>query len=245
MTRQLPVPRRRRRPDRVAARHAKKALLTLLVVGALGSVTVQRTYALFSTEEQNAGGTLASGTITLNATVGVRSPCYSYQGSGNVQPTCDPLFTDTSGTENYPGEPRSVGVEITNGGSIAAGDLGLYSPGACTAVNTTSYTGTPHAGDPCAAGGLQIHVEETDSGGTATRCWYPLGVATAACGSNWGDLASFRSAYSSGSGGLHFAAGPAAQQSRYFRVSLQVPSTADNSYQARGAQFALAFHMTS
>jgi hypothetical protein len=44
----------------------KLVLLSILVVGALGSITVPRVYALFSTGEANTGASISSGTLTLN-----------------------------------------------------------------------------------------------------------------------------------------------------------------------------------
>jgi hypothetical protein len=224
------------------ARRLKKVLLSLMVAGALGSVTVHRTYAVFVSEERNSPATLSTGTLTLSSVVGAGAACHSYTGSGNVK-ACDALFTYSPATENYPGEPRTVKVALTNDGSLPATHLGIYSPGTCTKVDTADDTQPRGGGDPCAANGAQLQVQETASDGTTpVHCWYPLAAPQPACGSSYGDLAGFRTAY--GATSLDMGAGPAAQGLRYFTLGVQLSATASDSLQGEGAQFTLAFHMT-
>lgn len=72
MSRPSLIPRRRSRLRRV-----KLVLLSILVVGALGSITVPRVYALFSTQEANTGASISSGTLTLSDTANYSSTTLS------------------------------------------------------------------------------------------------------------------------------------------------------------------------
>jgi hypothetical protein len=223
----------------------RKVLLTAIAIGALGSITVQRTYALFGSETQNSSASVGGGTLTFSTTVGGGSACASYGGPsspGNVNTGCAALFTDSAAAENYPGTPRTVTVTIRNDGSLDARDLALFMP-SCTATPTGDAP-APGGGDPCASGGDELYVQETASDQTTpTRCWYP--VTTTTCSFGASGLHAFAAAYTSASSALDLGAGPTAQQARYFTIGVQVPTTANNNLQGEAARFLLTWHMTS
>lgn len=220
----------------------KKVLATMIVIGALGSVTAGGTFALLNSQESNPGGTVASGTLTFSNTVNTNSACFSYNGPaspGNVNTGCDALFTSAS--LNYPGTPLTAKVTIANNGSLDASDLSVYMP-SCTAVATPGAP-TPGGGDPCAAGGAQLYLQETDASWTPTACRFPSGAG--ACAFVADALSVFAANYTSTATALDLGAGPAHGQSRYFIVGLQLPSNASNTLQGQAAQFGLTWHSTS
>jgi hypothetical protein len=69
----------------MSSKTVKKLLLSLIVVGALGSITARGTYALLNAEGSNPNETIASGTLTLNHTVGA-STCHSQDGTATTTP---------------------------------------------------------------------------------------------------------------------------------------------------------------
>jgi hypothetical protein len=221
----------------------KKALLTAVIIGSLGCFTVASTFAVLSSETANGKGSLASGTLTFGNKVGSASTCFSYGGAaapGNVNTGCTALFT--SATELYPGVPTEASVQIVNNGSLDSTSLSLYMP-SCTAGNTPGAP-SPGADDPCASGGMQLYVQETDSGGAATQCWYPL-TAPGAC-SFFGDtLALFVGNFSTVTTALSLGSGPAHGVTRYFKIVAELPSDASNTLQGRSATFDLTWHITN
>ncbi len=149
----------------MSSRTVKKLLLSLIVVGVLGSFTARGTYAVLNGENQDPNSQLASGTIVLNDSVygGAQQPCTSQSsGSSNSNTACDTLFTSGSlypvasvtpttpppaaGTANY---YAYADVTITNAGTLPA-TLSIYMP-SCTPSATTgspaSYSWTKI--DPC------------------------------------------------------------------------------------------------
>lgn len=224
------------------ARRVKQLLATMLVVGGLGSVTVGSVDAVLRSEEQNAQASIATGTLNLSNTVGAGTACTSY-GAGsvaNVNSTCDPVVTYVPAAENYPGVPVRVSIAIKNVGSLAASDLSVYMP-TCSAAATPDAP-APGGANPCAAGGAQFYVQETDSLGAATKCWFPGGGVT--CSFSADTLSSFAT-HSSAATAVDLGSGPAALQTRYFVIGLQLPITAANTLQGEAAAFLLAWQMTS
>jgi hypothetical protein len=221
----------------------KKVLATLIVIGGLSSLTVTGTFALLTSQESNARSTVASGTLTFSNKVSTGTACLSYSGPsspGNVNTGCQALIT--SATQNYPGVPISpVSVQITNNGSIDAASLSVYMP-SCTAAPTPGAP-SPGGGDPCAVNGAQFYLQETTSSGTATTCWFPAGPTT--CVFNANSLRVFAVNLGTTSSALNLGPGPAHGQTRYFKVGMQLPATANNNLQGEAAVFALTWHIST
>jgi len=178
------------------ASRLKKVLLSLLVVGLLGTMAAHRTYALLSSNSANVANSSSTGTLTFEDTVNqaVATTCKTVAGTGNVQGTCDLLFT--AATLRYPGDIAYAKVQIKNTGSLDGADLELSMP-TCQTSQTTgsgSYF-TPNV-DLCKAacdttkltsdplykctynsvetGGTQMYIQETASNyTTAVKCLYP------------------------------------------------------------------------
>lgn len=221
----------------------KKMLASLLVIGSLSYLTLGGTFALLNSEQSNVGSSVAVGTLTLSNVVNTTgTACFSYGGPaspGNVNSACDALFVSTA--QNYPSVPATAKVTLTNNGTVDASDLSVYMP-SCTKVTTT---GSPVAGgdNPCATGGAQFYLQETDSSGTATKCWFPAGPTTCAFATN--ALSVFATSYTTSANALDLGVGPAHNQARYFVVGMQLPSNAPNTLQGEAAQFGLTWHITS
>lgn len=218
----------------------KKILASLIVIGALGSVTVTGTFALLTSQETNARSTIASGTLTFDDTVNSGTDCYSYGGPaspGNVNDSCQALFT--SATLNYPGAPATATVKITNNGSIAS-SLSVYMP-SCTAGSSPGAP-SPGGGNPCGAGGALFYVQETTTAGT--KCWYPSSATACAFTAGY-TLQTFVANYNATASALPLGGGSAPAQVRTFQIGIELPSTASNSLQGEEAVFGLTWHMTT
>jgi hypothetical protein len=226
-------------------RPVKQLLLLLIAIGGLAAITVPGVWALFSADTRNTQQSATSGTLTFSNKVGTGSLCFSYGGSpapGNVN-ACTALFTYTAGAENYPNVPVFANVTIANNGSLDASDLSLYMPGGC-APASTPLAPAPGSGNPCSTGGLQMYVQEMQSDFTTViKCRYP--AAAGACSFNSNTLNTFATNGTSVATALDLGAGPATGAARYFKIGLQLPSTASNTLQGREAVFSLTWHMTS
>jgi hypothetical protein len=222
----------------------KKVLASLLVLGAMSSVTAGTTFALLTSQESNAGGFVSTGTLTLNDVVNSGSTCFSYGGPsspGNANNACSALFT--SGSQNYPGLPATAHVAISNTGSLGASDLSVYMPSCANTV--TPGAPAPGGANPCAAGGDQLYIEETDASYTeaTSTCRYP--AAAGPCSFAADTLDQFATFASTPATALDLGRGPAAGVTRYFIVGMQLPSNASNTLQGQAAQFGLTWHITS
>ncbi|HVU76161.1 MAG TPA: hypothetical protein VHC67_01170 [Gaiellaceae bacterium] len=216
----------------------KKVLLSMLVVGGLSMFTIAGTFASLNSESSNAHGTIQSGTLTLGNKVGTASACFSYTAATNDNAGCDALFT--SSTLQYPGGAAyTAHVTVSNTGSIAGSNLALYMP-SCNGSGVTASPGAPSpgGGNPCAAGGLQLTIAETDSSFANPSCVFPnFGGACVVAANTLAFMATKKDTahlYSLNEG-------LAVGQTRYYTISLQLPSTAANSLQGEEAVFDLTW----
>jgi hypothetical protein len=221
--------------------HLKKILLSMSVVGALSCFTITGTFALLNAESQNNRARISSGTFTFSNTVNTNAACYSYGAgsSGNVNNGCNALFT--SATEMYPGTPITQKVTITNDGSIGGATLSVFMP-SCTA-GTTPGAPAPGTGNPCASGGAQIYIQETNASFAPTSCVFPTTSPT--CSFTASTLAYLATVANTAASAYSLGAGPAPGASRYFLVGMQLPAGASNTLQGKMAQFGLTWHMST
>jgi hypothetical protein len=214
----------------------KKILATVIVLSAMGSVTVSGTYGLMNSEQSNARTSVSTGTLTFGNTVETGTACYSYGGpSSNVNSACQAVYT--SATENYPGTPLIAHVAILNNGSLGISNLAVYMP-SCVAGNTPTAP-TPGTANPCDPGGAQFYIQETTQAGAATTCWFP--GASGACTFAADSLSTVAMNANSAASAISLGSGPAAGQTRYFVIGTQLPTNAGNSLQGRSATFALTW----
>jgi hypothetical protein len=87
----------------------KKILLSLMVVGALGSITGIRVWAAISSEIQNPGATISSGTLTANLTLtGGTGTCYSYKNTGTFSMTLSATASSGTSTISVTSVPAAI-----------------------------------------------------------------------------------------------------------------------------------------
>lgn len=217
---------------------SKTYLKVLIVVGLLAVVGGGAgTFATFNATTTNPA-TFATGTLVLSNTVNAATACLS-TGGGPVTASntfsCDALF---STTVSKPGDSASAHVTLQNSGSLAASTLSLQ---ASSCVDSNNGAETFHGtGSLCTA--LHFYVQEWTSSSFATpfKCWYG-DVGTTCSPSFTSTLAGF------GTSPVDISVGPgsppalAASGLRYFTVAVELPGSADNTYQGRQAALALTW----
>ena len=253
--------------DTVAVSTVRKLLLAVLLVSLTGSAFGAGTFASFNATTTNAGSTFATGTIILSDKVNSGTACLSATtGAGGVSATnsnagCTALFTTSLAK---PGDTATVDLDLANAGSIDASLLEMYwdsaTAGACATVDGAgSYHGS---GNLCSQ--VQIYVQEyTDAAartaGTTTgayNCRYSgvtgAGVTCDSSGTPkvlsdlddyFGNTATAGTRLSLGTSSVGATGVLKAGTTRYFRINLALPSTADNSYQGRSVTWGLTFNI--
>jgi hypothetical protein len=222
----------------------KRVLLSALVVGGLSCFTLASTFALLTAESTNANGSVSSGTLYLgNLPSTSSSTCFSYNGtspstSPNSNAACNPL---TGSAVMYPGGSAATAkVAISNPGTVSGNTLALYMP-SCAAANTSGAP-SPGTGNPCTTGGLELTIAETDASWTPQRCVYPQTSGTCSFLAN--TLNALATTKNSSTSMYGLGEGLAAGQTRYFLISMELPSTAANTLQGRAAQFNLTWNLS-
>lgn len=111
--------------------------------------------------------------------------------------------------------------------------------------SATSPSGSPPSGtgsgNPCVTGNGGLYIQETDSSGTATACFYPTTNPTCTFDGTI-DLGLFASSFNTLGQSLDLGSGPTATNTRYFTVGLELPSGAGNSLQGTEALFTLNWY---
>jgi hypothetical protein len=248
----------------MSAKTIKKLLLSLIVIGILGSFTAGGTYALLSGAGSNPNDSIASGTLVMDNTVGAGAACHSQSGALNVNVACDTLFT--SGLL-YPivssGIPASTtyafaNVTIKNSGTLPE-VLKIYMP-SCTYAANASFPAVSWAainpccpgtasgalpGGPCTSGSLDFIVQEYTSSAFTTAlsaCIWPVS-AVAACTFQADSFGLFWANYHDNTHYLSLGSTPlAAGSSRYFQIAVAEPSAGANGLQGQTATFSLHWH---
>ena len=147
-------------------------------------------------------------------------------------------------------------MALQNTGSVDANDLRLFMPTCST--TTSPSAGVVGGGNPCTEisdnsvpDGLELTIEETSSTGTVQKCLYPVvatGTCTAAPGWSSGAPNSFPifAEYATDMGSSYdLGPGPAKGQTRYFKVTVILPTEASNSLQGEQALFGLTWHLST
>lgn len=133
-----------RRDGRERRRLAKAILLSILVVGALGSVTVPRVWALLAGEEGNAGAQVASGTFTmenLNASGSASTTLSDKVGvttlSGTVSSSAGTITVDATTYATFP-STNGFTVRIDNENMTVTGGAGTNTWTVSRGANNTN-----------------------------------------------------------------------------------------------------------
>jgi predicted ribosomally synthesized peptide with SipW-like signal peptide len=218
----------------------KIVLTGAVVVGALGAVG-GGTFATFNAQTKNPGNVFTDGSLVLSNTKQSGTACLSTAGGTtdtNVNDNCSQLFNLTV---KKPGDFGSANLTIKNEGSLAASALKVFSAACANAdAGSETYHGT---GTPCSK--IQLYIQQySDSGFTTpSTCVYGGGTAsTCDFSDTTKTLATFQGSYNTSTNGLAIGSGLAAAASGYFKVAVQLPSSADNSYQGRQATIDFTWH---
>jgi hypothetical protein len=251
----------------MSSKTIKKLLLSLIVVGILGSFTARGTYALLSGEGSNPNESIASGTLVMDNTVGAGTACHSQSGGLNINAACDTLFTSgllypipSAAEPPLPASTTYVfaNVTIKNAGTLPQ-LFKIYMP-SCTFAANGSFPGATWTainpccpgtlsgvlpGGPCTSGSLDFIVQEYTSSAfttTMSKCVWPVDAANA-CTFQADSLGSFWAGHHDNTHYLSLGSVPlAAGSSRYFQIAVAEPSAAANGLQGQTATFSLYWH---
>lgn len=224
----------------------RKLLLTIMVLGATTSSVGAGTFASFNASTMNATSTFATGTLVMSNQKNTGTACMSTGGGStdaNANGACDQLFALTV---QKPGDSAFVDLTLRNEGSIDATALSAFASQNCVAANAPGQTFNG-SGDPCTA--VQVYVQEyttsanrTSDNRTGGTCHYGGGTATSCAFSASRTLDTYDTSYPNASTPLSVGS-LAADTSRYFRIYLTLPATADNTLQGRQATFGFGWAM--
>jgi hypothetical protein len=243
---------------RRSSRRLKVVLAALALAGSMSFLTVSGTYAIFTSEEGDAGATAAAGTLTLSEVTNgaAATPCKSWTTGATANANTGCALLISTPTLQVPGQSVSGTVALTNTGSVDANDLRLYLP---TCTTTTSPSAAVVGGaNPCTEvtdngtpDGLELAIEETDAAGVVQKCWYPV-IATGACTSSpdWSAGAPnsfpiFAEYVTDVGSSYDLGPGPAKGATRYFKLTVILPTEASNSLQGEEALFGLTWHLST
>lgn len=192
------------------------------------------------------GGYLAGGTTYYYEITAVVSGVESVAG-GEAAYT-PPAGTSTNQiTLNWSSVPGATAYKVYR--ATAEGGEKLLA----TLGNVTSYadstnatpSGSPPAGNgsgnPCLTGNAQLYVQETNTSGTATACWYPSPGTTCTFRAT-SDLGAFAQSHNTSATALDLGAGPTATNTRTFRIGVQFAGGAGNALQGTEANFTLLWY---
>lgn len=223
----------------------KRALLSIMVVGALCWMTVPRVYAVFNTETYNKGASVTSGTLVEGNSANGGADCDSTGGaSSNKNTTCTSLMTFNASNEYYPGGPAATAtVTIATKGTLDATDLRVDMPSCSKTATSDAPAAQQGSGNPCVSGGsayATLTIQETTTGNV--HCVYPNSGATCTPDTSKG-VYYFYNNYQDSNLSLDLGSGPAAGGSRSFTISLAIPSTAPATMQGVSTLFTLEWFM--
>jgi hypothetical protein len=225
-------------PRRRIPRMALLALGALLIAGAGFG-----TFASFSGSTSNSS-TFATGTLVLSNKVGSATTCFSTGASTTTDvndQACDALFTTTTAK---PGDVATVNVTLKNEGNLDASALRAFATGTC--ANTQNLVATPYTGSGNLCHVLQLTIQEYSDAArtTVAGCRYGDASVTNTC--DFGDASKTVDGPTPSFGFLYPNAGQALDMggftsaaSRYFTIGVQMPSSADDTYQGRQAAFGI------
>ncbi|HLX32336.1 MAG TPA: hypothetical protein VKR79_06140 [Gaiellaceae bacterium] len=181
-------------------------------------------------------------TTTLSAAITTTGQTTIHVNSSSGYPASGPFVVTIGSEEMNVTNVTGTTWTVTRGynGTTAS----TYSIGTTITAGFTSATSPPSApgaGDPCSPGNAEFYVQETNSSGTATKCWYPSTVTTCAY-DNTLDLGLFATIYNTLGTALDVGAGPAATATRYFSLGFRLSSTAGNTLQGTEAIMTLNWY---
>jgi hypothetical protein len=180
--------------------------------------------------------TLTAAIATTGATSLTVASATGFPASGNYTIQVDSEQMTVTGGQGTTTWTVTRGVNGTTAATHLNG--ASVTDGLSSAATPPSGTGS---GDPCATGNGGLYVQETDSSGAASQCWYPTTDATCTFDGTI-DLGLFATSFNTLGQSLDLGAGLTSLGSRYFQIGLQMPSGAGNSLQGTQALITLRWY---
>ena len=226
----------------------RKALLTVFLVSLTGSAFGAGTFATFSASTTNAGSTFATGTIVLSNQKEAETACVSTGANAIIGDDdtdnafgCTSLF---SVNLKKPGDTATVDLTLQNVGTLDAATLEVFRSADCASASAGgTYTGSA---DMCANTRILIEEYGEAARSTIVHCYYggSIGAGQNCTSSGTHTLRTFSTAYTAAGGGTSLALGGLdATETRYFRITLLVDSSAPNAVQGRQATFGFTWRI--
>lgn len=124
-------------------RRAKRILILAMAAGCIAYFGGRSTFAIFTAETGNNGGSMSSGTLVLGDKVGTGSTCYSYSGAtmDNVNNGCTQLLTQSDMAPGVMVPAAQAKLTVENDGSLDAGTFYLNAPWPKTTLSTPLSSG--------------------------------------------------------------------------------------------------------
>jgi hypothetical protein len=254
--------------DTLAVSTVRKLLLAVLLVSLTGSAFGAGTFASFNATTTNASSTFATGTVILSNKVNSGTACFSATtGAGGVSATnaanCSALAFSVA--LNKPGTGATVDLDLSNAGSIDASALEMYWDGAAAGLCATVDGAGSYHGSGSLCPTVQFNVQEyTDAtartAGTTTGAYHCRFGANPGAGNTcdssgtpktladlddyFGNTVTPGNRFDLGTSSVGATGVLKAGTTRYFRINVLLPLSADNSYQGRSVTWGLTFNIT-
>jgi predicted ribosomally synthesized peptide with SipW-like signal peptide len=226
---------------------SKTYLKVLIGVGVLALIGGGAgTFATFNAQTTNSGNTFATGTLVLSNTVGATT-CLSTGAGTNTDTNtnsagCAAIFNTSL---SKPGDIAGGNLTLTNSGSLAASLLNLT---ATSCVDSDNGSETYH-GSGSVCGALNFYVQEWSNSGFSTpyKCWYGGGTPTT-CDPTFATSPESLSGFgtnpvdiSAGPNATAFAPNGSTGDTRWFTIAVELPQSANNTFQGRQAALSLTW----
>ena len=164
----------------------RKLLLTLMVIGGMGTAVGAGTVASFTASTTNAASTFSTGSVKLSNVKGATT-CLSTGGGtqteidANSKTDCAALFDGTNASGKRPGDLATVDMSLENTGSTSGTlSANMGTTGACPGIDS-NVSGAAANGDGSVStcGNVQFSIQEytTSARTTAFKCRYGAGAS--------------------------------------------------------------------
>lgn len=221
----------------------RRVLLTLMVIGGVGSTISAGTFASFNASTTNQTSTISSGSLVLGHKVNAATACLSTAGATSTDSNdnsaglgCTKMINNTLVKL---GDTSQSELTIFNAGDLA-GQLSYRASTACTSgSNSGLYSG---GGDMCSAASMVIQEYTTAARTTPTStCVFPYSTSSACPALGAGGTAPFQLPSVAPQALGPIGAAGSGTQERWFLVKMQLPNTASDALQGVRATFALTW----
>lgn len=223
----------------------RRMLLTLMVIGGVGSTISAGTFASFNAATTNHASTFTSGSLVLSHQVNAATACLSTAAAATTDSNDNSAGVGCTASINNTlvklGDTSQSNLTISNAGDLA-GQLSYRASTACaTSNNGGYYSGT---GDMCAAASMVIQEYTSAARTTPTSsCVFPYSASASCPVLGTAGTAPFQLPSVTPQALGPIGAAGSGTQERWFVVRMQLPNTASDALQGRRATFALTWSL--